>query len=92
VLRWAKAYTAADHEFEIVHMPTEGLTPAQLERIAEIEAELAQQWDGRSGMSGNTSSPPVGNGWGLVSKPEPKSETPSGGWSLDDLKAKFNGR
>lgn len=101
VLRWAKAYTAADHEFEVVHMPTEGVTEAQLERIAEIEAELAQQWDGRTGMSGNTTSPPVGRGWGLNNpKPAPKvapadakpASAEQVNASLDALKAKFSGK
>ena len=96
VLKWSKEYTAADHEFEIVHLPTEGLTPAQLERIAEIQNELAEEWDGRNGMSGNTSSPSVGDGWGLVSKvdpePEIEAEEPIREVSVEDLMKKFNRR
>lgn len=92
VLRWAKAYTAADHEFEVVHMPTEGLTPAQLGRIAEIEAELAQQWDGRTGMSSGDPSPSTGNGWGLAPKPELKPAQPAAPTTMADLLGKFGRR
>ena len=65
VLEWAKAYTAADHEFEVVHLPEEGLTEAQLERVAEIQQELQDTWAGRTGLSSGNPSPPVGRGWGL---------------------------
>jgi hypothetical protein len=77
VLKWSKAYTAADHEFEVIHLPAEGLTEAQLERIREIEEGLEEEWGGRVGMSGNTSSPSVGSGWGLVSRPESAQELPN---------------
>ena len=72
VLRWAKGYTAAPHEFEVIYHP-EQLTDAQLRMVLMIQEELAEQWDGRSGMSGNTSSPPVSKGWGL-NKPTSVSE------------------
>ncbi|MFH1632195.1 MAG: hypothetical protein ABIA47_04265 [bacterium] len=88
VLRWAKAYTAADHEFEVVHMPAEGLTPTQIERVAEIEATIADEWDGRTGLSSGDPSPPVGDGWGLALKPEPTPQAPA---TMADLMAKFNG-
>ncbi len=65
VLMWAKAYTAAEHEFEVVHLPEEDLTEAQLERIAEIQQELQDTWAGRVGLSSGNPSPPVGRGWGL---------------------------
>jgi len=92
VLRWAKAYTAADHEFEVVHLPTEGLTRAQLEHIAEIEVELAEAHDGTSGFSSGIPSPSVGVGWGLrVQPPEPAGKEESAGTAtLADLMAKFN--
>ncbi len=75
VLKWSKAYTAADHEFEIIHLPTDGLTEAQLERICEIEEGLEEEWGGRAGMSGNTTSPSVGKGWGLGPSSEPIEES-----------------
>lgn len=71
VLKWSKAYTAAPHEFTVIHRP-ETLTDAQQRTVRLIQDELAEQWDGRSGMSGNTSSPPVGKGWGL-NTPKPAS-------------------
>lgn len=74
VLKWSKAYTAADHEFEVIHLPAGGLTEAQLERISEIEDSLEEEWGGRVGMSGNTTSPSVGEGWGLVPRSKPAQE------------------
>lgn len=77
VLKWSKAYTAAPHEFTVIHRP-ETLTDAQQRTVRLIQEELAKQWDGRSGMSGNTSSAPVGKGWGLnTPKPAPKSSAPA---------------
>ncbi|TAL49738.1 hypothetical protein EPN81_04895 [Patescibacteria group bacterium] len=74
VIKWSKAYTAAPHEFTVVHRP-ETLTPAQERTVRLIQEELAEQWDGRRGMSGVSTSPPVGNGWGLNS-PKPKPTDP----------------
>ncbi len=77
VLKWSKAYTAAPHEFTVVHRPEE-LTIEQLRTVQLIEEELALEWDGRTGMSGNTTSPPVGQGWGLnTPKPTPKPAAPA---------------
>lgn len=77
VLRWAKGYTAAPHEFEVIYRP-EHITDAQVRTVLMIQEELSEQWDGRSGMSGNTSSPPVGKGWGLnTPKPSPKPAAPA---------------
>lgn len=65
VLAWRKAFTAAEHEFKVVHLPSGGLTEAQLERVAEIQQELEDTWAGRRGMASGLPSPPVGRGWGL---------------------------
>lgn len=90
VIKWSKSNSAASHEFEVVHLPVEGLTEAQLERIHEIQDELEREWEGARGLASGLPSPSVGNGWGLGNKPEP---TPSSGqFTLDDLKRKFNGR
>ncbi len=65
VLKWSKAYTAADHEFEIVHLPSEGLTEAQLTHIAMLEEEIAREWEGARGLSSGQPSPGIGDGWGF---------------------------
>ncbi len=65
VLAWCKAYTAAEHEFEVVYLPEGGLTEAQLERVAEIQQELQDTWAGRRGLASGIPSPAVGRGWGL---------------------------
>lgn len=65
VIAWRKAFTAAPHEFEVVHLPSEGLTEAQLERVAEIQQELEDTWAGRRGLASGLPSPAVGRGWGL---------------------------
>ena len=88
VLRWAKAYTAAEHEFEVVYCP-ESITPEQMRTVALFEEELAEAYDGRRGMSSGNSSPSIGDGWGLAPKPEPKPAQPA---SMVDLVAKFNSR
>lgn len=90
VLQWSKATSAAPHEFEVIHLPTEGLTEAQLERIREIQDELEADWEGARGLASGEPSPPVGEGWGLLPQTTPD---PSGGhYTLDDLQRKFNGR
>jgi len=90
VLKWSKGNSAASHEFEVVHLPAEGLTEAQLERIQEIQDELEHEWEGARGLASGLPSPSVGDGWGLCKK---ISSNPSGGqFTLDDLKRKFNGR
>lgn len=65
VLGWSKAMTAAPHEFEVVCLPPEGVTEAQLERVAEIQQELQDAWAGRRGLASGIPSPAVGRGWGL---------------------------
>ena len=68
VLKWSKDNSAAKHEFEVVHLPPEGLTESQLEKILEIEEELELEWKDARGMASGKPSPSVGEGWGLVSK------------------------
>lgn len=71
VLKWSKSNSAAAHEFEVIHLPAEGLTDAQLERIEEIQNELERAWEGARGMASGLPSPPVGDGWGLLPKAIP---------------------
>jgi hypothetical protein len=68
VLKWSKSCSAADHEFEVIHLPAKGLTEAQLERIQEIQDELEDQWKGACGLASGNPSPSVGSGWGLTTK------------------------
>lgn len=90
VLKWSKSCSAAAHNFEVVHLPAECLTEAQLERIKEIQDELEREWEGARGLASGLPSPSVGDGWGLLPKSSPN---PSGGkYTLDDLRRKFNGR
>lgn len=77
VLKWSKGSSAAAHEFEVIHLPTKGLTDAQLERIAEIQDELEREWEGARGMASGLPSPPVGKGWGLLTKEQPTPRTVS---------------
>lgn len=64
VLKWAHAYTAAEHEFEVIYRPNE-LTEAQREKVAEIEQELESRFLGVKGMGGSNSCPSIGVGWNL---------------------------
>lgn len=72
VLKWSKGSSAAAHEFEVIHLPAEGLTEAQLERIREIQDELETEWEGARGLASGLPSPPVGEGWCLLPKEQPK--------------------
>lgn len=74
VLSWRHAYTAADHEFEVVYRP-ESLTEAQKERIAEIEQDMENRFFGAVGLTGTSSCPSIGDGWGLVQRREPEPDT-----------------
>lgn len=78
VLKWSKSNSAAPHEFEVVYLPTEGLTEAQLERIQEIQDELEREWAGARGLASGIPSPSVGSGWGLhtASAPHPTEMPP----------------
>jgi hypothetical protein len=90
VLKWSKSCSAAPHNFEIIYLPPEGLTEAQLERIQEIQDELEREWEGARGLASGLPSPPVGDGWGLLPKSLPK---PNGGTAtLDDLRRKWGSR
>lgn len=91
VLKWSKSSSAEPHHFEVVHLPTEGLSEAQLERIKEIQDELEEEWQDARGLASGLPSPPVGDGWGLLPKSDPNR--PSGGqYTVDDLRRKYNGR
>jgi hypothetical protein len=99
VLKWSKSSSAAPHEFKVVHLPAEGLTEAQLERIAEIEAELEREWAGARGLSSGEPSPSVGRGWDLRKEsiphtgPDAQATTKSEPADLSqvDLSKLFNG-
>ena len=54
------------HEFEVIHLPEEGLTEAQLERIREIQDELEEEWRGATGLASGKPSPGIGSDWGLL--------------------------
>lgn len=66
VLKWAKRCSTAEHEFEVVRLPAEGLTDAQLERIREIQDELEREWKDARGLASGLPSPSIGEGWGLL--------------------------
>jgi hypothetical protein len=66
VLAWSKSCSAAEHIFEIIHLPVEDLTEPQLERIKEIQDELESEWEGARGLASGLPSPPVGQGWELL--------------------------
>lgn len=65
VLKWSKSNSSAQHHFEVLHLPVEGLTEAQLERIQEIQDSLEEEWKNARGLTSGIPSPSVGNGWGL---------------------------
>lgn len=62
VIQWTKECTAAEHIFTVVHHP-ESITEAQLERIAEIQAGIAEEWEGLTGLASGKESPSIGEGW-----------------------------
>ena len=89
VLQWAKAYTAAEHEFFLVYLPKGGVSDAQLKRVKEIEEGISHSWAGATGMASGKPSPSIRKGWGLGSvKKEEKSL--KGEFSLSDLQSKFS--
>ncbi len=91
VLKWSKSSSAAQHVFEIIHLPIESLTEAQLERIQEIQDELEAEWEGARGLASGLPSPPVGDGWGLL--PKSLSNRHGGAMAtLDDLRQKWGAR
>jgi len=90
VVKWSKSCSAAEHEFEVIHLPANGLTEPQLERILEIQDELEREWEGAHGLASGIPSPSIGDGWGLCKKTLPN---PSGGkFTVDDLRRKWQGR
>lgn len=62
VLKWSKAYTAAEHVCEIVYRP-ETVSEAQLERVAEIQQELDEAWSDLTGLASGKACPAIGGGW-----------------------------
>lgn len=62
VIQWSKSCTAAEHECEIVHCP-EKLTDAQIERVAEIQESIEEEWKGLTGLASKKESPSIGDGW-----------------------------
>ena len=62
VISWSKDCTAADHVCEVLHRP-ESISEAQLERVAEIQQELEEEWRGLTGLISGTESPSIGKGW-----------------------------
>ena len=69
VLYWSHAYTAAPHKFEVIYKP-ETLTEAQLERVAEIQNGIEEQFFGKAGLASARSCPSIGQGWGLFHREE----------------------
>lgn len=69
VLYWSHAYTAAPHKFVVIYRP-ETLTEAQLERVAEIQNGIEEQFLGKAGLVSTRSCPSIGQGWGLFHREE----------------------
>lgn len=69
VIYWSHAYTAAPHEFQVIYRP-ETLTEAQLERVAEIQNGIEEDFFGKAGLTGTRSCPSIGQGWGLFHREE----------------------
>lgn len=69
VLYWSHAYTAAPHKFVVIYRP-ENLTEAQLERVAEIQNGIEEQFLGKAGLVSARSCPSIGQGWGLFHRGE----------------------
>lgn len=69
VLSWHKSDVISPHTFEVVCLPTTGLTNEQLERALALQRQITIDWavydDRKYDSRGDRSSPPVGRGWGL---------------------------
>jgi hypothetical protein len=65
-IAWSKSSNAAENIFTVGKLPIGGLTDAQRDTVRGIVSELAKKWDGVTGFSGRTVSPPVGKGWDLT--------------------------
>ena len=74
VLYWSHAYTAAPHRFQVIYRP-ENLTEAQLERVAEIQNGIEEQFFGKAGLVSARSCPSIGQGWGLFHRKEAVNAT-----------------
>lgn len=66
VLSWKKRNTAAEHEFEVVHFPEEGLTQEQKNTVLQIQNDIHETWKDRRGLSSGRPSPSIGNGWNIT--------------------------
>ncbi len=66
-LAWRKNTAAAPHVFTVAKLPVDGVTPAQRTAVHALLTALSQEWDGVTGLSGRTTSPPIGRGWDLSS-------------------------
>jgi hypothetical protein len=64
-LVWRKAFTAAPHECRVIARPPL-LTPAQVERVKEVEGDLEARYRGKVGLASREPSPSIGDGWGLA--------------------------
>jgi len=71
VLSWEKGNTAAEHGFEVIYMPKEGLTAAQKEAVLKIEEDIQNAWKDRRGLSSGIPSPDVGMGWNIAGRKMP---------------------
>ena len=71
VLSWAKGSAAANHEFEVLYMPKEGLTTAQKEAVLNIEEDIQEAWKDKKGFSSGIFSPDVGMGWNIAGRKVP---------------------
>jgi hypothetical protein len=65
MLAWGKGTLAGPHLLAVKKLPQNGITSEQRAKVSTIVAELAQEWDGQKGFSGNTTSAPIGKGWDL---------------------------
>lgn len=75
VLSWAKGCATAEHEFEVIYMPKEGLTAAQKEAVLKIEEDIQNEWKDRRGLSSGIPSPDVGMGWNIAGRKMPLKVT-----------------
>jgi hypothetical protein len=62
-ISWKKGTRASEHEFEVYHLPAEGLTEAQIKTLKTLLEELEAEWDGATGLASGNASPSVGDGW-----------------------------
>lgn len=71
VLSWEKGCAAANHEFNVIYMPKEGLSSAQKEAILSIEEDIQQTWKDRRGLASGIPSPDVLMGWNICGRKVP---------------------